>query len=343
MNYRKHALFFSYLLLFSVTLSACMPGAPAPMASAASTTTIGSSSIQLTHLFKVLFATICPNGKYIATVSANLLNIWDAANGSALHIFSGSSYKKDDSRFDPSIEQIAFSPNSTLIANTAKDKTLRIWNLDTGKTLLDIKTPDRLNSLAFNRSCTHLATASEDDVLILNADNGQHLHIIEEHNGLVYEVAYSPDGLFFATASKDRTVRVWTTTTYEPVHIFELLCRARTALFSFNSQLLAAYGKKTVYLLDLASKKLRNTFTHFDSVTDIKISPDNRVLATTVDKTAHIWDINGPLMQQLTFADPIDSLEFSPLGKLIVCTGKDHMVQVHTLRRKQMSFVPVVE
>ena len=102
------------------------------------------------------------------------------------------------SNFD--VNTIAWSPDGTLLA-AGRD----VWKPD-GKRLTGIN--GSVNSLAWSGDGQYLAVAADQLITLVHAD-GTHLAVLRDHTDTVNRVAWSPARLILASASDDKTIRLW--------------------------------------------------------------------------------------------------------------------------------------
>jgi WD40 repeat protein len=158
------------------------------------------------------------------------------------------------------------------------------------------------------------------------------------HTETVNDVAFSPDGRLLATASDDKTARLWDPATGK--HLRTLAGHTEWVLgvaFSPDGRLLATAGggdDKTAQLWDPATgKHLRTLSGHTGNfVVGLAFSPDGRLLATTSrgDNTARVWDsATGEHLRTLTgHTDGVGAVAFSPDGRLLATASDDETVRL---------------
>jgi WD40 repeat protein len=106
---------------------------------------------------------------------------------------------------------VAISPDGAMLASGGFDRTVKIWNMHTGRERASLTGHKGwVAAVAFSPDGSLLATGSHDQLIKLwDAATGQELAILGAHSGAVYTLAFSPDGSRLASGSLDGTVRVW--------------------------------------------------------------------------------------------------------------------------------------
>ncbi|MGQ0626647.1 MAG: protein kinase domain-containing protein, partial [Phycisphaerales bacterium] len=163
----------------------------------------------------------------------------------------------------------------------------------------------------------------------LNAIADTSLFELKGHNDRVFSAAFSPDGTRLVTASGDKTVRVWDTSTGSS--LAELKGHSDTvfsAAFSPDgTRIVTASGDKTARVWNATTgSSLAELRGHTDVVSSAAFSPDGmRIVTASGDMTARIWDAaTGRVQAELKgHSGAVFHVAFSPDGTRIVTASND--------------------
>ncbi|KFY93584.1 hypothetical protein V498_04339, partial [Pseudogymnoascus sp. VKM F-4517 (FW-2822)] len=143
------------------------------------------------------------------------------------------------------------------------------------------------------------------------------LQTLEGHSDKINSVAFSHDSTLLASASYDRTVRIWDAATGTLQQTLEGHSYGiKSVAFSHDSKLLAsASDDRTVRIWDAATGTLEQTLKgHSNWVNSVAFSHDSKLLASASDdRTVRIWDAaTGTLEQTLKgHSNWVNSVAFS--------------------------------
>jgi WD40 repeat protein len=242
------------------------------------------------------------------------------------------------------VKSIAFSPDGKFLASAADDRTIRLWDLSTGKQIRAFTGHTLpVNRVSFAPDGKSIASSIGDGtVRVWAVDTGREL-LKMMHGYPVKALAFSPDGQLLATACeftdtecKSPGIELWNALNGEPVRQFVEPDKSVESLaFSPDGRLLASAGYQSpTRLWEVSSgKELRhfeiNNPTHPPSVS---FSPDGTMLSIADWSTIHLLEVGT--FRELRNLDRPQGLQvaFSPDGQMLAASGADPLLVVWDTR-----------
>jgi WD40 repeat protein len=172
------------------------------------------------------------DGKRLATASGDFAFVWDATTGQQL---LKATHAPSSETLTPRqwIVDVALSPDGKVLAYAARgDRLARVWNVDTGRQVLELRHSSAVAAVVFNADGTKLGTGSYDGTArVWELPSGSELERAS-HGGGAEVVSFSPGGNRFAAGGMDGSISVSDTHRADRPASFNLSSDVRAVAFS---------------------------------------------------------------------------------------------------------------
>jgi WD40 repeat protein len=234
---------------------------------------------------------------------------------------------------DGRIYALDFSSDGSLLASASHDGTIRLWDVETWQA-----------AGAFEHSGDWAVYVAPDDAHVASENGtiweiatGEQVRTLEGQNP---HVAFSPDGVWMASAGLNAAIELWDVESWQLVRTLEgHTDRVFGMDFTPDGSLLASgsglgpndVSDFTVRVWDvMLGQEIHTLQAHRGDVHAVAFAPDGALLASaSTDGTVKVWDVqSGQLVHTLRQGDGLYDVAFSPDGTLLASAGVDRTVKL---------------
>ncbi|CCF60319.1 hypothetical protein KAFR_0J02550 [Kazachstania africana CBS 2517] len=164
--------------------------------------------------------TYSPDGSRVVTAAEDgKIKVWDVVSGFCLATFE---------EHTSSVTQVQFAKKGQVLFSASLDGTVRAWDLIRYRNFRVFTAAERIqfNSLAVDPSGEVVCAGSVDsfDIHVWSVQTGQLLDTLAGHEGPISCLAFSQENSILASASWDKTIRIWSifgrSQQVEPIEVY---------------------------------------------------------------------------------------------------------------------------
>ncbi len=298
------------------------------------------SKLIFKHPDSILTMQAIPGGDAIVTSCADRkLRVWNTTDATVTQTLGP---------FDGDVFSLNVSTDGKrLIAANSQEKTVRLWDLESGREVQSPQPGGKLGPLvdlnlhggllwsaAFLPGTDDVLTVGGSDARLWDAKTGREKMSFSRHDA-VASAHFSPKGDLIVTGSWDGSAKIWNATTGKVVRKLEggHTSFVNTAVFSPDGQfILTASDDGTAKLWNVATGEVTKSLDgHKDRVRWATFSTDGRfIITTSSDETARLWEADsGKFVREFKgHKYAVLCAEFSKDGQWLVTGGEDNSARV---------------
>ena len=230
----------------------------------------------------------------------------------------------------------AFTPDGKRALTGAKDKILRLWDIETRRCLHQFEGhTGEITRVAWSADHRRAFSVSFDKTVRgWDVETGRCLRVFEGHTAVVWGLALSADRHCVLSGAADETLRLWEIETGCCLRVFEGHIGGIGCVASSDDQRHALSGAtdKTLRLWEIGTGRcLRVIEGHTDLIASVALSADTRfALSGSYDTTARLWDVETGLCLCVLqgHTKVVSTVEFSAGSRYALSGSEDTTVRL---------------
>ncbi|MBI3861576.1 MAG: HEAT repeat domain-containing protein [Planctomycetia bacterium] len=233
---------------------------------------------------------------------------------------------------------VAFSPDGKTIATGSEDRTVKLWETETGELRRTLRGHTELvRSVVFTHDGELLLTGGFDNTIrVWNAESGEAVATLSDEVP-VYLLGVLGDDRTVISASQDARLRVWNIPQAALEGYFvghsQTAWSAAVATVRGKSTVISGSTDKSARLWDFGSGEVSHVLSgHEQGVTTVAISSDGKLAASgSFDGEVILWDVrSGRQEQAIPGAGAVAyEMAFSPDNKILAVGRGDHTLTLY--------------
>ncbi|MBY9005357.1 MAG: TIR domain-containing protein [Candidatus Lokiarchaeota archaeon] len=203
------------------------------------------------------------------------------------------------------IYTFSITPDRKYVITGSLDKSIKIWNLETGDLYHKIDGhDDEITCLDLSSDGSRIVSGSEDNsVKLWKLDTGNLMRNFTDHEGAIFDVLITPNDDYIISTSEDNTAKIIKWNTKRIIRsLKEEDSGLKAITISPNGKFLAISSGKNIYVWNWGETDPKYKINaHKFAICSIKICPKGEYLVSgSLDKTIKIWNLEtGDLMKSL--------------------------------------------
>jgi WD40 repeat protein len=272
-------------------------------------------------------------GTRVAVASGDFASVWDVSSGKQL---LKATHAASSQALTPQqwIVNAAISSDGEFLAYAARDdKSARVWRVETGREILELKHDSAVAAVSFSADGTKLGTGSYDGTArVWELPSGHELERLS-HGGGAEVVTFSPTGSRFAAGGMDGSVSVSENRRADRPASFDLPRRIDSVAFSPDGRRFAigttsAHSGPLVRITEIGGNTLRDIEFHGAPVIDKLFFVDPNDVIAQWSNTLFLIAIERSQVTRLP--DVPGETRIDPSGKVLV-SQRDGVSRLYTL------------